>query len=190
MFGGFEMAVRSAKLNRQTKETDVSIELNMDGTGKASVRCDEQFLRHMLETFARYSSFDLEVQAKGDNDHHLVEDVAIVLGQAFREALGEGPVERIASAVVPMDDALVEVDLDIVDRPYAEIDCPDVLYHHFLRSFAMSSGITLHVIIKRGFDDHHMVEATFKALGTALRRATARRETVLSTKDRPKVRRG
>ena len=174
------MAARSAKLNRQTKETDVSMELNLDGTGKATVLCDEQFLRHMLETFARYSSFDLEVQAKGDNDHHLVEDVAIVLGQALREALGEAPVERIASAVVPMDDALVEVDLDIVDR----------LYHHFLRSFAMSSGITLHVIIKRGFDDHHMVEATFKALGTALRRATAKRETVLSTKDRPKVRRG
>ena len=184
------MATRTAKLNRQTKETDVSIEMNIDGTGKSSVSCDEQFLKHMLETFARYSSFDVNVVAKGDNDHHLVEDVAIVLGSALRESLGDTPVERIASAVVPMDDALVEVDLDIVDRPYAEIDCPDALYHHFLRSFAMSSGITLHVIVKRGFDDHHMVEATFKALGTALRRATAKRETVLSTKERPKVRRG
>jgi imidazoleglycerol-phosphate dehydratase len=184
------MVTRSAKLNRQTKETDVSIGLNIDGTGKATVQCEEQFLRHMLETFARYSSFDLDVKASGDNDHHLVEDVAIVLGQGLRESLGDGPVERIASAVVPMDDALVEVDLDIVDRPYAEIDCPDVLYHHFLRSFAMSSGITLHVIVKRGFDDHHIVEATFKALGTALRRATARRENVLSTKEKPRVRRG
>ena len=184
------MVTRSAKLNRQTKETDVSIGLNIDGTGKAAVHCDEQFLRHMLETFARYSSFDLDVKASGDNDHHLVEDVAIVLGQALREALGDAPVERIASAVVPMDDALVEVDLDIVDRPYAEIDCPDVLYHHFLRSLAMSSGITLHVIVKRGFDHHHIVEATFKALGTSLRRATRRRENVLSTKEKPRVRRG
>jgi imidazoleglycerol-phosphate dehydratase len=88
-----------------------------------------------------------------------------------------------------MDDALVEVTLDIIDRPYADIDCPNVLYHHFMRSFAMSSGITLHIIVKRGFDDHHVVEASFKALGSALRQATQPRQDLLSTKDKPMTRR-
>jgi imidazoleglycerol-phosphate dehydratase len=86
-----------------------------------------------------------------------------------------------------MDDALMMVSADIIDRPFADIDCPDQLYHHFLRSFAMSSGITLHVGQIRGFDDHHIIEATFKALGTALKNAVAPRNTELSTKDRPRV---
>jgi len=144
----------------------------------------------MLETFARYASMDLTMDASGDNPHHLVEDVAIALGAAFRQALGDVPVDRIASAMVPMDDALVTVALDIVDRPYCDADCPDTLYAHFLRSFAMSSGITLHVIIDRGFDDHHIVEATFKALGSALRKAIVPRENVLSTKDAVRFRSG
>jgi imidazoleglycerol-phosphate dehydratase len=100
-----------------------------------------------------------------------VEDVAIALGTAFRQALGEVPVERIASTMVPMDDALITVAVDIVDRPYCDVDCPDLLYSHFLRSFSMSSGITLHAIVHRGLDEHHVVEATFKALGSALRKA-------------------
>jgi imidazoleglycerol-phosphate dehydratase len=182
--------MREAKLTRKTKETDISLSLNLDGTGRSKVTVDDQFLRHMLETFARYASVDMTVEASGDNPHHLIEDVAIVLGAAFRQALGDVPVDRIASAMVPMDDALVTVAVDIVDRPYCEADCPDPLYTHFLRSFAMSSGITLHAIINRGFDDHHIVEATFKALGSALRKAVVPRENVLSTKDAVQVRSG
>jgi imidazoleglycerol-phosphate dehydratase len=182
--------MRESKLSRKTKETSISLTLHLDGAGRSKVTVDEQFLRHMLETLARYASFDLTMEASGDNPHHLVEDVAIALGTAFRQALGEVPVDRIASAMVPMDDALVTVAVDIVDRPYCDADCPDPLYSHFLRSFAMSSGITLHVIIERGLDDHHVVEATFKALGTALKKAAVPRENVLSTKDAVRFRSG
>jgi len=181
------MTTRAAVLERTTRETKISVELNIDGTGKFDVECDIQFLKHMVETFARYGSFDISMKASGDDDHHLIEDVAITLGTAFKKALDDRPVERISTAVIPMDDALMMVSVDIVDRPFAEIDCPDQLYHHFLRSFAMSSGITLHVVQIRGFDDHHVIEATFKALGTALKNAVLPRKTELSTKDRPKV---
>lgn len=182
--------MREAKLARKTKETSISLSLNLDGAGRSKVTADDQFLRHMLETLARYASFDLTLEGSGDNLHHLVEDAAIALGTAFRQALGDVPVDRIASAMVPMDDALVTVAVDIVDRPYCDADCPDPLYSHFLRSFAMSSGITMHVIVERGFDDHHIVEATFKALGTALRKAIVPRENVLSTKDAVRFRSG
>ena len=141
----------------------------------------------MLDTLARYGGFDLELKATGDNDHHLIEDVAIALGTAFRRPW-DVPVERIASAMVPMDDALVTVSVNH-RRPYCEVDCPDVLYLHFFRSFAMSSGITLHGIVHRGLDEHHIIEATFKALGTALRRAVVPRESILSTKDAVSLRR-
>jgi len=183
------MSGRKAGVERRTKETDVKIEIDLDGSGKYDISCQEQFLRHMLETFSKYSSYDLKVLAVGDNDHHLVEDAAITLGSAVRQAMEDLPVQRIATAIVPMDDALVEVTLDIIDRPYADIDCPDPLWHHFFRSYAMSAGITLHVIVKRGFDEHHIVEATFKALGTAMSRATAPRESLLSTKSKPVIRR-
>ncbi|MBI0583465.1 MAG: imidazoleglycerol-phosphate dehydratase [Methanomassiliicoccus sp.] len=182
--------MREAKLSRKTRETSISLSLYLDGAGTAKVSVDDQFLQHMLETLSRYASFDLTMDATGDNPHHLVEDVAIALGTAFRQALGETPVERIASAMVPMDDALVTAAVDIVDRPYCDADCPDPLYSHFLRSFSMSSGITLHVIVHRGLDDHHVVEASFKALGTALKRAVVPRESVLSTKDAVRFRRG
>lgn len=181
--------MRESKLTRRTKETSIALRLSLDGTGRAELKVEEQFLRHMLDTLARYAAFDLQLEAEGDNEHHLVEDVAIALGTAFREALGSGPVERIAAATVPMDDALVTVAVDIIDRPYADVDCPDTLYAHFFRSFAMSSGITLHGVAVRGLDEHHLIEATFKALGIALRRATVPREDVLSTKDAVDVRR-
>jgi imidazoleglycerol-phosphate dehydratase len=175
--------MREAKLTRKTKETSVSVSLKIDGAGTGKISVDDQFLGHMVETLSRYASFDLAMEATGDNPHHLIEDVAIALGTAFRQALGDGPVERIASAMVPMDDALVTAAVDIVDRPYCDVDCPDPLYSHFFRSFSMSSGITLHIIVHRGLDDHHVVEASFKAMGTALRRAVVLRERVLSTKD-------
>ncbi len=181
---------REARISRKTKETSVSVDLRLDGSGKGTVSAEDQFLRHMLETLARYSSFDLTVDGQGDNEHHLVEDVAIALGTALRQAMGEVPVERIASAIVPMDDALVTVAVDIIDRPYVDADCPDPLWLHFFRSLAMSSGITLHIVVQRGMDEHHIIEASFKALGIALRRATAPRGDVLSTKDAVQYRRG
>ncbi|MGD1059892.1 MAG: imidazoleglycerol-phosphate dehydratase [Methanomassiliicoccales archaeon] len=180
--------MRTAKLERKTRETEISCELDLDGSGRARIDVPDQFLRHMLESLTKYSSFDIDLKAKGDNEHHLIEDVAIVLGSALKEAIASQPIERISSATVPMDDALVTVALDLIDRPYVDIDCPDPLYLHFLRSFAMSSGMTLHVVIVRGFDEHHLVEATVKALGLALSSAVAPRETLLSTKDKPKVR--
>jgi imidazoleglycerol-phosphate dehydratase len=181
------MTGRAAELERSTRETNVSIKLNIDGSGKFDVNCDVSFLKHMVETFARYGSFDIVMKAAGDDDHHLIEDVAITLGSVFRKALDDKSIERMTTVTIPMDDALVTVSVDIIDRPFADIDCPDQLYHHFLRSFAMSAGITLHVVKMRGFDEHHVIEATFKALGTALKYAVYPRKTELSTKDKPKV---
>jgi imidazoleglycerol-phosphate dehydratase len=178
---------RVARLERSTRETAVTVDLDIDGEGRFDVSTDTQFLTHMVETLARYASFDIVMTATGDNPHHLAEDAAITLGQAFREAVGTAPVTRMASAVLPMDDALVMVSLDIVDRPYADVDCPDPLYHHFFRSFAMAAGLTLHIMEIRGFDEHHIVEASFKAMGAALKQAVAPRAEELSTKDSVRV---
>jgi len=183
------MKTRKAKLRRQTRETDIEITITLDGTGKGVVQCEDQFLRHMMETLAKYASFNIELKAVGDNKHHVVEDVGIVLGSALRQAIGDQPIERVASATVPMDDALVTAAVDMIDRPYVDVDCPDDLCLHFFRSFAMSAGMTLHIIVERGFDEHHMIEAGFKALGISLRKAVVPRMNLLSTKDKPKVRR-
>ena len=177
------MSCRKAKLERKTKETQIVIELNVDGTGKYDVTCDDQFLKHMIETFSRYSSMDITMTATGDNDHHLIEDVGITLGKVFAMALGKDPIERMATSTVVMDDAMVMTSLDIVDRPYCEVDCPDPLYAHFMRSFAMSACMTLHILLIRGFDDHHIIEASFKSMGAALKNAVVPRGSELSTKD-------
>jgi len=181
------MTARKAKFDRSTRETKISAELNIDGSGTFDVECDIQFLKHMCETLARYADFDLKLSASGDNDHHVIEDTAITLGEALKKAIGDAPVERTASCVLPMDDALVMVSIDLVDRPYCDADCPDDLYAHFFRSFAMSAGITLHIVEIRGFDAHHIVEASFKALGKCLRTATRPRGKLLSTKDAVKT---
>ena len=181
------MADRIAKIERKTRETDITVELNLDGTGSFDVECDIQFLKHMVETFARYSNIDIMMRATGDNDHHLIEDVAISIGKAFAKALDDSPIERMSTATVVMDDAMVMTSLDIVDRPYCETDIPDPLYQHFMRSFAMTAGITLHILKVRGFDDHHIVEAGFKSMGRALKEAVKVRDTELSTKDRAEV---
>ncbi len=182
------MAGRVAKIKRETRETKVSVDLDLDGKGNFDVDCDLQFLRHMVETLARYADFDLKLKASGDNDHHLVEDVAITLGKAFKDALGDAPIERMATATVVMDDAMVMTSLDLVDRPYCEADCPDPLYLHFFRSFAMTAGITLHILVIRGFDEHHVIEAGFKSMGKALKEAIKVRETELSNKGSVKMR--
>ena len=159
-----KMADRVANLKRETRETNISVALNIDGSGQFAVDCDIQFLKHMVETLARYAEFDIKLSAKGDNDHHLIEDVAITLGKAVRDALGDKPIERMATATVVMDDAMVMTSLDLIDRPYCEADCPDPLYVHFFRSFAMTAGITLHILVIRGFDEHHIIEADRKSV--------------------------
>lgn len=178
------MTARKSEIERSTRETRVSVALDIDGTGTFDVTSDIQFLKHMSETLARYASFDLTMSAEGDNDHHIIEDAAITLGKALRQALGDGSIERMGTAVVPMDDALVMASLDLVDRPYADVDLPDPIYTHWMRSFAMSAGMTLHIVVIRGFDEHHIVEATFKAVGKALSQAVRPRSVELSTKDR------
>ena len=176
--------MRSAEVKRKTKETEIVVNLELDGTGASRIESDDQFLKHMLETLSRYASFDLEMKISGDNAHHIVEDTAIALGEAFKVALKDLPVERTSFFTIPMDDALVTASVDIVDRPWCDVDCPDDLYMHFFRSFAMSSGITLHIVIHRGFDIHHLIEASFKSLGKALKGAVVIRSDILSTKDK------
>jgi imidazoleglycerol-phosphate dehydratase len=124
----------------------------------------------MLDAFARYSGLTLDVRARGDLKHHLIEDVALTLGRAFREIIPVGAA-RYGNRVVPMDDALVQVAVDIGGRPYYEGPLPSKLYDHWMRSFSNESGATIHVLVLRGSDRHHVVEAAFKALGLALRDA-------------------
>ncbi len=176
--------MRSRKLRRKTKETTIDVALEIDGRGTYDVAVRKQFTRHMVETLARYAGWNLRLRATGDNRHHIEEDLAIVLGRAFREALGDAPVERMAHAVVPMDDALVMAAVDIVDRPYCDAPVPDLDYVHFFRSFAMDARINLHIDILRGRDEHHIVEAAFKALGIALRLASRPTGALKSTKAR------
>ncbi|UCE80375.1 MAG: imidazoleglycerol-phosphate dehydratase [Methanobacteriota archaeon] len=173
---------RKSKITRETRETKVEVVLNVDGVGKVECDISDEFLRHMVETLARYSSVDLTISAKGDIDHHLIEDVAITLGRAYREAIGESPIRRIASALVPMDEALVQVTVDLIDRPFVHLELPDEMYTHFVRSLAMELRATVHTVVLRGKDEHHIVEATFKALGKALGEAMSRAGSTLSTK--------
>jgi imidazoleglycerol-phosphate dehydratase len=162
---------RVGEVERRTKETEVAVRLDLDGTGAYDVQTPNAFLTHMVETWTRYAGFDTRLRASGDLDHHLVEDVGIALGQAFRAAFALAPCQRIAYDVVPMDDALVLVAVDLVDRPFYAGELPIPLWEHFLRSFAMEARINLHVDLRRGRDTHHAVEAAVKAFARALRRA-------------------
>jgi imidazoleglycerol-phosphate dehydratase len=173
---------RIGKISRQTKETKVDVELNIDGGGKYAVDTDNKFLSHMMETWARYAGFDLKVTATGDLDHHLVEDVAISVGQAFRQAFANDPCVRIAYDFVPMDDALVLCAIDLVDRPHYAGELPVPLWDHWFRSFAMEARINLHLEHLRGRDTHHTTEAAFKAFARALRRALEPLAKEISTK--------
>ncbi|HVL87178.1 MAG TPA: imidazoleglycerol-phosphate dehydratase [Candidatus Thermoplasmatota archaeon] len=166
---------------RGTKETQIRVELAR-GAGPARVRVPDPFLSHMLEAFAAWGGFRLAVEARGDLRHHTIEDVAITLGQALRGEIDVNRVRRTGFAYVPMDDALVRVAVDVVDRPFFAGELPERLYTHFFRSFAFEARLTLHVDVLRGHDDHHVTEAAFKALGLALAQALSPRESVLSTK--------
>jgi imidazoleglycerol-phosphate dehydratase len=178
--------MRTSTITRTTTETDIALSLNLDGIGQARIATGVGFLDHMLRHIAVHGLFDLEVSATGDleiDPHHTVEDVGIVLGQAFDQALADRRgIVRMGSAHVPMDESLAFVAVDLSGRPYAVIQAdwhtpsigllPTALITHFLESFAFNAKINLHARVEYGRDDHHQAEALFKALGRALDAAT------------------
>lgn len=177
------MANRKSAVKRATRETDITLELDIDGTGQWDISTGIKLFDHLLSQMAKHGLIDIKLKATGDDQHHLVEDVAICLGKALAEALGEKRgLVRMADAAVPMDDALAMVALDISGRGYAVLDLsfkkndmfgfPTDLVRHFLESFAIESRLNLHVKTPYGSNDHHRAEALFKALGKALGTAT------------------
>ena len=192
-------ASRRGSIDRRTRETTVSVELAIDGTGASRIRTGVAFLDHMLELFAKHGFFDLQVEAQGDlevDQHHTVEDVGLSIGPAFRDALGaKTGIRRFGQASVPLDEALVSVVVDLSGRPYLvyELDpgrervgtFDTSLVHDFLLAFVNELKMNLHVDCVRGRNPHHMIEATFKGFGRAMDQATSldpRVAGVLSTK--------
>lgn len=189
--------MRTASIKRQTKETDVSITLTLDGKGEADIWTGVGFFDHMLTALCVHGGFDLQVSVSGDLNvdcHHTIEDTGIVLGQAFKEALkNSGPICRYGSAIIPMDEALGFAALDISNRPYLVFTCDfkadkigdmdTQMVEEFMRAFAFQAGITLHLKAEYGANDHHKAEALFKALAHSLKAAVALKEgETLSTK--------
>ena len=178
---------RNAKVTRQTKETDISVTLELDGSGTSHARTGLPFFDHMLSQLGKHGGFDLDVDATGDLEvdaHHTVEDVGIALGECLREALGDkAGVRRFASLSLPLDEALVEVALDLSGRAYLHYDVDPgseplgtppfdpQLAEEFWRAFATSAALTLHLDLKRGKNSHHILEASFKGVARALRDA-------------------
>ena len=179
------MSTRSATAKRETKETTVALTLVVDGAGTASASTGIPFFDHMLEQIGKHGGFDLTIEATGDLDvdlHHTVEDVGIVLGGALKEALGDkAGVRRFADAIVPLDEALVQVALDLSGRPFLVYDVDPIaewigtfdpqLCEEFWRAFAFSAGITLHLRSLSGRNGHHVIEASFKGVARSLRDA-------------------
>ncbi len=192
------MRERKADSSRKTKETEITVSLNLDGTGVAEVATGIGFLDHMLSTLAKHARLDLNLTCKGDlhiDDHHTAEDCALALGAALDEALGErAGIGRFGSAYAPLDEALARAVIDLSGRPYAYVElglkrealgglgCENI--GHVLRSLATAARATLHVDVLRGENDHHRAEAAFKAVALALRQAIAQtgEDTVPSTK--------
>ena len=180
-------ANRVASLERKTRETEVNVEIDLDGSGEYEVATGIPFFDHMLESFARHGLFDLRLRAKGDlsvDTHHTVEDVGITLGSALREALGSAEgIRRYGSCVVPMSEAKVEVAVDVSNRPYLvyrlelgndRIGSFDAtLTEDFLYAFSQNAGLDLHVELRYGKNPHHIIEAVFKGMARALRDAVA-----------------
>ncbi len=189
---------RTAEITRKTKETDISVRLDLDGGAHADISTGIGFLDHMLTALAVHGGFSLKVSAKGDlyvDGHHTAEDVGIVLGMAFKEALGDkSGIMRFGSAFVPMDESLAFCALDISARPFLVFNAQftnervgefdTCLTEEFMRSFAFNAGITLHLRCEYGSNDHHKIEALFKALAYALKTAVKRNTdgSVVSTK--------
>ncbi|HET6315352.1 MAG TPA: imidazoleglycerol-phosphate dehydratase HisB [Chloroflexota bacterium] len=180
------LAPRTAHVRRQTRETQVEVALNLDGAGRADIGTGIGFLDHMLDSMARHARFDLTVRAEGDlhiDQHHTAEDVGITLGQALDQALGERrAIRRFGDAVVPLDEALAQVAVDLGGRGWATVELPfngaqigglsSEMIPHLLQSFAYEGRFSLHVRLLAGENDHHRAEATFKALARALDDAT------------------
>ncbi len=180
-------AQRRAEVARSTKETRIRVAVDVDGAGKAAISTGLGFFDHMLESFAKHSAMDIEIDAKGDlhiDPHHTMEDVGIVLGQAFRQACGDyGKVIRFAHAYIPMDETLARAAIDLCNRPYlvwkvkfardkvGEIDTE--LFKEFFHAFAMNAGACVHIELLYGENSHHIAEACFKALARAARGAAA-----------------
>lgn len=191
---------RTATYERTTKETTIEIVLDLDGSGSTDIETGLPFFGHMLDQLGRHGGFDLKVHARGDLEidaHHTVEDVGIALGETFRQAWGDKKgVRRFASNTVPLDEAAVEIVLDLSGRPYLhyEVDFPGEkilgdppfdpqLVEEFWRAFVMASGITLHIVMNRGRNTHHIIEATYKGVARALRDAVrVESDTLPSTK--------
>ncbi len=171
---------------RETAETSVRVELRA-GEGSGTSETGVPFLDHMLTALARYSGLDIDVSARGDLRHHVIEDVALTLGRAFKDSVPAGAA-RYGSRTVPMDDALVQATVDIGGRPYYEGPLPNRLYDHWMRSFSNEAKATIHLVVVRGTDRHHVIEAAFKALGFALRDALVDTGATMSTKGRVSVR--
>jgi imidazoleglycerol-phosphate dehydratase len=182
------MKARTARLHRKTAETDIQVRLNLDGRGHYQVSTGIRFLDHMLELFARHGGFDLELRARGDLDvdqHHTVEDVGIVLGQAVRQALGnKRGINRAGYFLIPMDETLAVAALDLSGRPYLAMKAPirarrvgdlqTELLEDFFQGWATSAGANVHLRVAYGRSSHHAVEALFKAFARALRYACSR----------------
>ncbi len=193
------MRKRASKVHRKTTETEVQLLLSIDGSGEAAVKTGIPFMDHMLTLFAKHGLFDLEIEATGDlevDDHHLVEDLGICLGQSLKEAIGDkGGIRRYGHALVPMDESLAEASVDLSGRPFFvyNVSCRAkkiknfeiALVPEFLRAFAFSACMNLHVGLRYGNNSHHILEAVFKAVGTAVggaARIDSRIKGVLSTK--------
>ncbi|KEJ00928.1 imidazoleglycerol-phosphate dehydratase [Clostridium botulinum A2B7 92] len=187
------------KFYRKTSETEIKSEINLYGEGKYDIKTSISFFDHMLNLMARHGLIDVKLEAKGDlqvDSHHTVEDVGIVLGESFKKALGDKKgIKRYGTSFVPMDEALASVSIDISGRPYIVCDfnftvdklgeMDTELVEEFLRALAFNAGITLHARVLYGKNNHHMIEAVFKALGRAIREAVDRDERingVMSTK--------
>lgn len=177
------MSSRTANIKRETKETNISLKLNVDGTGHYEIATGIRIFDHLLSQLSRHGLLDINIAATGDDPHHLVEDVAICLGKALQEALGDKRgLTRMADATVPMDDALAMVAVDLSGRGYAKLDLDFAendmfgfssdMVRHFLETFALEGRLNMHARIIYGTNDHHKAEALFKALGRALAQAT------------------
>lgn len=191
--------MRIVDIKRETSETEISLKINLDGSGNSNIDTPVPFLNHMLDLFTRHGLFDLDLEAKGDveiDDHHTVEDIGIVLGQAIRKAIGDkAGINRYGSEFVPMDDALVHIALDLSGRYYLNCEVDGLkdkvgefdteLVEEFFRAVAFNLGLNLHIRKLAGYNTHHIIEGIFKAFGRSLSKAVAMNERitgVMSTK--------
>lgn len=177
------MTPRPVRLRRTTRETTVEISVRRRGRGRLVWDHPDAMLVHLLGAFARYSGTEIEIRSRGDDPHHIAEDCALALGRALRRVVPETGIARFGEATVPMDEVLVQVVVDLVDRPYYRSDLPtDTLGEHLLRSLVSEAAFTLHQRTIRPGEPHHLLEATYKAFGLAFDRATAPADRELSTK--------